>query len=79
MIVRTMQQAKRLIKIVVGFTLLLAGVVMLLTPGPGLVAIGLGLALLAEFLWARRLLERLKAQGVKIRDAVLSTNQPKNP
>jgi uncharacterized protein (TIGR02611 family) len=46
---------------VFGFTLLAIGVVMLITPGPGWVVILSGLALLAaEFLWARRLLDRLK-------------------
>lgn len=76
---KTLQQAKRLIKVVVGFTILLAGVVMLVTPGPGWVAIALGLAILAaEFVWARRLLDHLKEQGGKIRDAVFSSNGPKN-
>lgn len=57
-----LQQAKRLIKIVIGFTLLAIGVAMLVLPGPGIVTIMLGLALLsAEFVWARRLLERMKA------------------
>lgn len=80
MILKTLQQAKRLIKIVVGFTVLLAGVVMLVTPGPGWVAIALGLAILAaEFVWARRLLDHLKEQGGKIRNAVFSNNGPKNP
>ena len=77
---KTLQQAKRLIKIVVGFTVLLAGVVMLVTPGPGWVAIALGLVILAaEFVWARRLLDHLKAQGGKLRDAVFSSNSAKNP
>jgi tellurite resistance protein TerC len=68
----TVQQAKRLVKVIVGFTLLLFGVVMLVTPGPGWVAIGLGLALLAaEFVWARRLLNRLKAEGNRLRQIVL--------
>ncbi|HEY4580516.1 MAG TPA: PGPGW domain-containing protein [Candidatus Acidoferrales bacterium] len=59
-------------KVIVGFTLLLLGVVMLVTPGPGWVAIGLGLALLAaEFVWARRLLNRLKAEGNRLRQIVL--------
>ena len=63
----SLQQAKRLVKIVFGFTLLLLGVIMLVTPGPGAVIIGFGLALLAaEFVWARRLLNRLKAQGDKL-------------
>ncbi len=78
--IKTLQQAKRLIKIVVGFTVLLAGVVMLATPGPGWVAIALGLAILAaEYVWARRLLDHLKKQGGKVRDAILNSNSPKNP
>jgi uncharacterized protein (TIGR02611 family) len=45
---------------VAGFTVLLAGVVMLFTPGPGLAAIVFGLAMLAlEFAWAERALERM--------------------
>lgn len=72
MFVKTMQQAKRVIKIVIGFTVLGIGVVMLVTPGPGWAAIFGGLAILAaEFMWARRLLDRLKKQGIKVRDAVL--------
>ena len=78
MLIRTLQQAKRIIKVVVGFTILLAGVVMLVTPGPGLVVIAGGLAILAaEFAWARWLLNKLKERGVQIRDAVFSSNKPK--
>jgi putative transmembrane protein PGPGW len=59
---------KRLIKIVVGFTLLGIGVALLLLPGPGWLTIGLGLALLAgEYVWARNLLDRLKQVGGKLR------------
>ena len=44
----------------VGFVVLLAGVVMLVTPGPGIPVVILGLAMLAlEFSWAERWLERL--------------------
>ncbi len=64
----SLQAAKRLVKIVVGFTLLAVGAIMLVTPGPGLLTIGLGLALLAaEFVWARRLLNRLRQQGDKLK------------
>ena len=43
-----------------GFLVLAAGIVMLVTPGPGIPAIVLGLAMLAlEFAWAERWLERL--------------------
>jgi len=55
-------QAKRLIKIVVGFTLVALGIAMLVLPGPGIVTIMLGLAILsAEYVWARRLLDRMKS------------------
>ena len=76
MFLKTVLQVKRFFKIVIGFTLLLLGVVMLVTPGPGWVAIGLGLALLAaEFVWARRLLDRIKEQGVKIKDSVFPSKK----
>jgi len=49
--------------------LLLAGGVMLVTPGPGLLVIFLGLGLLAaEFVWARRLMDRLKREGGRLAD-----------
>ena len=58
---RTLAQAKRVIIIVVGFTVLAAGVAMIVLPGPAFVVIPIGLALLAtEFLWARKILDRVK-------------------
>jgi uncharacterized protein (TIGR02611 family) len=43
----------------VGFTLVLAGLALLVLPGPGLLVIAAGLAMLAlEFTWAERVLER---------------------
>jgi putative transmembrane protein PGPGW len=64
MIAMTLGHAKRIVKIVVGCTLLLVGAALLVLPGPGLLVIGLGLALLsAEFVWARRLLDRIKSVG----------------
>lgn len=42
-----------------GFIVVLAGVAMLVLPGPGLLVIAIGLGILAlEFAWAERLLER---------------------
>ena len=67
MIVKTIQQAKRFFKILVGFTLLALGIIMVVTPGPGALTIILALGVLAaEFVWARRLLDRLKEQGVRL-------------
>ena len=69
--VQTLRQAKRVIRIVVGFTLLILGVFLLVLPGPGWLTIFLGLALLAaEFAWARRLLDRLKNTARYAKDKV---------
>ena len=55
------------IRITGGFVLVALGIVMLVTPGPGWVAIGLGLTLLAsEYAWAREWRDRLRAQGKKV-------------
>jgi uncharacterized protein (TIGR02611 family) len=71
MMIKTLQQAKRILRIVFGFTLLAIGVVMIVTPGPGWLTILLALGVLAaEFVWARRLLDRLKEQGTRLRDTV---------
>jgi uncharacterized protein (TIGR02611 family) len=56
---------------VVGFVVLAAGVVMLVTPGPGIPVIILGLGMLAlEFAWAERWLERLLARAEQAVDQV---------
>ena len=56
----------RVAKIVAGFGLLAAGVVMLALPGPGWLAIAIGLGLLGdEFHWARRLLDGLKKTATR--------------
>ncbi len=60
------RQAKRLIVLVIGATVLLIGIALLVLPGPAFVIIPVGLAILAtEFAWARRLLNRLKTAAEK--------------
>ena len=67
-VVRTLTQAKRVIVIVIGFTILAAGVAMIVLPGPAVVVIPVGLAILAtEFLWARKLLDRVKERIERMR------------
>jgi uncharacterized protein (TIGR02611 family) len=69
--IKTLHQAKRFFRILFGFTLLVAGVIMIATPGPGWLTILLALGVLAaEFVWARRLLDRLKAEGERLRHSV---------
>ena len=60
--VHTLDQAKRIIRIVVGFTLLIVGVALIVLPGPATLVIPAGLAILAgEFVWARKLLKKFNS------------------
>ncbi len=60
--VKTLPQAKRVTKIVIGFTLLVVGIALIVLPGPATVVIPLSLAILAgEFVWAKKLLERFNS------------------
>jgi uncharacterized protein (TIGR02611 family) len=72
MILRTVKQVRRIFLILAGFTLLLLGIIMIFTPGPGTPVILMGLGLLAaEFVWARRIMERVKRESVRLKDALL--------
>ena len=56
-----LRQVWRLIILVVGVTIVAIGVAMIVLPGPAIVVIPAGLAILAsEFVWARRLLDRVR-------------------
>ena len=57
----TYATGRRIVIGVVGASVLLLGVVMLVTPGPAIVVIPVGLAILAvEFVWARKWLQKLR-------------------
>jgi len=57
----TYKAARRIVVGIVGITVLIIGVVMLVTPGPALIVIPVGLAILSiEFTWARAWLKRLR-------------------
>lgn len=57
----TYRTARRIAVLAVGSTVALVGVVMLVTPGPGLVVIPIGLAILSvEFAWARLWLRKVR-------------------
>ncbi len=54
----------RMLYTIVGFAVLIAGLLMLVLPGPALIVIPIGLALLSlEFVWAEGLLERALVHG----------------
>jgi uncharacterized protein (TIGR02611 family) len=73
---RHLQRSKpvRALYVVAGFTVLLAGLAMLVTPGPAFVVIPIGLALLSlEFAWAETLLQRAIEQGEKAKQKAADT------
>jgi uncharacterized protein (TIGR02611 family) len=65
----SMNPVLRIAKIVGGFLLLAAGIAMIALPGPGWLTVAAGLAILAgEFVWARRLLDKVKHQASRLKD-----------
>ena len=71
--------AKRIVVTVVGFTVLAAGIVMIVLPGPALVVIPVGLGILGlEFAWARLWLRKVKEKSQELarsaRNAISSHN-----
>ena len=63
------RRLKMVITAVVDFTVVVIGAAMLILPGPGIVVIGFGLLILsAEFVWARRALDRMKDGARHVRD-----------
>ena len=76
-VIRTLGQAKRLIVTVTGCTVFVAGIAMLVLPGPAIVVIPVGLALLAtEFIWARKLLDSAKERISRMRRGYGCQNKP---
>lgn len=58
----------------IGSVLVLAGLAMLVLPGPGLVVLFAGVAVLStEFPWASRLLHRMKVLGTRAWEAFTAT------
>ena len=65
-------QSVRLSVAAVGFTVLGIGLIMLVTPGPGLLVIIGGLAILAhQFAWAARALDKAKLRAAMAKEAAL--------
>jgi hypothetical protein len=63
---------------IAGFAVILAGIALLVLPGPGWLLIFIGLSILAtEYVWAQRLLRTAKAKATAAKDAVLQKKQRK--
>ena len=71
----TYKVAKRVAIGIVGGTVLLLGVVMMVTPGPGIAGILAGLGILAiEFTWARIWLKKVKAKSKEMAQNIMRRN-----
>jgi hypothetical protein len=66
------RNGKRVGVTIAGFAVLLAGVVLLVLPGPGWLLIFLGLGILStEYVWAQRMLATAKRKAEEAKDVVL--------
>lgn len=66
----------RVLYVVAGFTVLAAGIAMLVAPGPAFVVIPVGLALLSlEFTWAERLLGTALQKGEQAKRKAAQTTR----
>ena len=67
----TYRWARRCAIALVGGTVVLVGILMIVLPGPAVIVIPAGLAILAvEFAWARVWLRRVKETGYQVRNSV---------
>ncbi len=66
---RAVGRTKKLLIVVVGFTVLLIGVAMIVLPGPAIIVAPLGLGILStEFIWAAMLLNTIKGKFQKTKE-----------
>jgi tellurite resistance protein TerC len=69
--------ARRVAITVGGFTVLTVGIVMIVTPGPAILVIPVGLGILGlEFAWARLWLAKIKDRGNSLVDTMRARRKP---
>ena len=69
-----LKQIKRIVVAVIGFTILAIGILLIVFPGPAFIVIPIGLSILAtEFVWAKKLLEKVKKRIQKTKDSVFKS------
>ena len=70
------RNGKRVAVTIAGFAVILVGFALLVLPGPGLLVIIAGLAILAtEYVWAQRLLRIAKEKATQAKDAVFKKKE----
>jgi uncharacterized protein (TIGR02611 family) len=68
------RSGRRIAITIAGFAVLIAGVIMLVTPGPGILGIIAGLTILAtEWAWAEKALDRAKMRAGQAASAATAT------
>jgi len=71
------RNGKRIAVSIAGFALVLAGLAMLVLPGPGILVIIAGLAVLAtEYVWAQTALNYTKRKASEAKDRVMRKKPP---
>ena len=66
-----LKQIKGIVVSVIGFTILAIGIVLIVFPGPAFIVIPIGLSILAtEFVWAKKLLEKVNNRIKKTKDSI---------
>ena len=71
------RNGKRIAVTIAGFVLLIAGLAMLVLPGPGILIVIAGLAILAtEYVWAQRALNFAKQKAEQAKNKVLGRKTP---
>ncbi|HEY7660434.1 MAG TPA: PGPGW domain-containing protein [Actinomycetota bacterium] len=71
------RNGKRIAVSIVGFALVVIGLLMLVLPGPGILVIIAGLAILAtEYVWAQRALNYAKQKAEQAKNKVLRRKEP---
>jgi len=72
---KPLRQIRKIFILLIGSTVVLVGIIMLVTPGPAFVVIPAGLGILAlEFAWARRILKKAKAMFFQVGNGRPSSN-----
>lgn len=67
------RRVKRYAVTIAGFGVLILGAALLVLPGPGLLLIVVGLAILAtEYVWAHRLMVRAKKEAKRVQQAAVA-------
>ncbi len=63
---RTLKQLKRIVIAILGFTIIVIGIFLIVTPGPAVLVIPAGLGVLGtEFIWAQKLNKKIKTKLFK--------------